>query len=181
VLLAHLERDLGEFTGDKGAMKPETDLDFSLLQFDDRPDAGVTATVTFGLSIHVLRARDGRERREELVLLLERAFDADAMELAANIGRYVLAEHVALAEGETVGTPAQAAGQLDRLAVASPEPFPTRFTRCDEFDPPVDLVWLLPFAASEHHVVAEHGWRDLLDALRTRGQSPYDLRRDVVL
>jgi hypothetical protein len=181
VLLAHLERDLGEFTGAKGAMKPETGFEFSLLQFDDRPEDDVTATITFGLSVHVLTQRDGRERRQELVLLLRSPFDEDALEIAANIGRYVLEEHVALAEGETIRMPIQTGGRLDRLVVAPPAEFPDRFARCDEFDPPADFVWLLPFASSEHHVVAEHGWRDLVDELRAQGQSPYDLLRETVL
>ena len=180
-LLDHLERDLGEFTGAKGAMKPETALGFSLLQFDDRPEDDVTATVTFGVSIHLLTQRDGRERRQELLLLLRTPFDEDALQIAANIGRYVLDEHVALAEGETIGMPPQAGGRLDRLVAAPPAAFAERFARCNEFDPPVDFVWLLPFAASEHHLVAEHGWRDLVDELRTQGLSPYDLLRDVVL
>jgi Suppressor of fused protein (SUFU) len=181
VLLTHLERDLGEFTGANAAMKPETDLDFSLLQFDDRPESGVTATVTFGVSVHMLTGRDSRERREELVVLLQRPFDHEALDMAANIGRYLLDEHVALAEGETIRMPAQGGGRLDRLVAALPDPFPDRFARCDEFDPPIEFVWLLPFAQSEHHLVAEHGWRDLLDEVRAHGHSPYDLLRNVVL
>jgi hypothetical protein len=181
ILLHHLERDLGEYTGAKGAMEPESDLGFSLLQFEDRPEDGVTATVTFGLSVHVLTQRDGREGRQELVVLLHSPFDEDALQIAANIGRYVLDEHVALAEGETIGMPAQAGGRLDRLVATPPAAFPERFARCRDFDPPVDFAWLLPFATTEHHLVAEHGWRDLIDELRTQGQSPYDLLRDVVL
>jgi hypothetical protein len=180
-LLDHLERDLGEYTGARGAMEPETNLGFSLLHFEGKPEEGVTATVTFGLSVHVVTQRDGRERRQELVLLLRSPFDEDALQIAANIGRYVLDEHVALAEGETIGMPTQAGGRLDRLVAAPPAAFAERFARCNELDPPVDFIWLLPFAASEHHLVAEHGWRDLVDELRTQGQSPYDLLRDVVL
>jgi Suppressor of fused protein (SUFU) len=179
-VLKHFERDLGEFAG-AGVMKPETDLDFSLLQFDDRPEDGVTATVTFGLSIHVLNGRDAVQRREELILLLQRDFDGQALDAAANIGRYLLDEHVALVEGETVGMPGQADSTLDRLVVAAPEPFAPRFARYDDADLAVEIVWLLPFAPSEHHIVAEHGWRDLLQHIRAIGASPYDLLRPVVL
>lgn len=162
-------------------MRPQTGLEFSLLQFDDRPEDGVTATVTFGLSVHILTQQDGRERRQELVLLLCSPFDEDALEIATNIGCYVIAEHVALAEGETIRMPLQDGGRLDRLVVAPPAEFPNRLARCDTFDPPVDFLWLLPFASSEHHLVAEHGWRDLVDELRAQGQSPHDLLRETVL
>jgi hypothetical protein len=60
-------------------------------------------------------------------------------------------------------------GALDRLVVALPEPFPDRFARCDEFEPPVELLWFLPFAASEQHIVTDHGWRELL-ALDSRAR-----------
>jgi hypothetical protein len=72
-------------------------------------------------------------------------------------------------------------GTLDRLVVALPEPFPDRFARCDEFEPPVELLWFLPFAASEQHIVTDHGWRELLHWIRERGESPYDLDRTTVL
>lgn len=181
VLLEHLERDLGEFTATKGAMNAETGLDFSLLQFDDRPDSGVTATVTFGVSVHVLGGRDGSERREELIVLLRRSFDQEALEIAANIGQYLLDEHIALVEGETISMPPQRGSRLDRLVATSPVPLPGRFARCNQFEPPVDLVWLLPFAESEHHIVAEHGSRDLLRWIGERRESPYDLRRTPVV
>ena len=93
----------------------------------------------------------------------------------------LLDEHVALVEGETVGMPGQAGSALDRLVVAAPQPFAPRFARCDDADPAVEIVWLLPFAPSEHHIVAEHGWRDLLQHIRAIGASPYDLLRPVVL
>jgi hypothetical protein len=47
VILEHVARDLGEYSG-RGVAKPESGLEFSLLQFDDQPNPGVTATITFG-------------------------------------------------------------------------------------------------------------------------------------
>jgi hypothetical protein len=179
-ILEHLERDLGEYTG-RGVARPESSLGFSLLQFDDRPDLGVTATVTLGVSAHLLQGSDGHDRREELMLLLRREFDEVALQIAANVGSYALEEHIALAEGETMGVPKEGDGGLDRLVVARPEPFSDRLARCDDLEPPVEFVWLLPFAESEHHIVAEHGWRDLLHWVREREFDPYDLRRQVVL
>jgi hypothetical protein len=181
ILLEHVERDLGEYTGAKGMAGPESELGFSLLQFEDRPESDVTATITLGLSAHVLRGRDGGDRREELIVLLRQEFDEAALQLAANIGSYVLEEHIALIEGETASMPKQPGSVLDRLAVARPEPFSARLARCDSFDPPVEFVWLLPFASSEHHIVAEHGWSDLLHWIRNGSQDPYDLGRNVVL
>jgi hypothetical protein len=65
--------------------------------------------------------------------------------------------------------------------VARPDPFPKTFGHCDEFEPPVVFVWLLPFAGNEHHIIAEHGWRDLLYWARERELDPYDLGRPLVL
>ena len=180
VLLDHLERDLGEFRG-RGLAEPETSLDFSLFQFDDRPEDGVTTTVTFGISTHVLTGRDGSERRQELLLALRADLDDAALDIAANIGAYVVDRHVALLEGETMRTPTEEDLKVDMLVAATPAPFPSRLSVCPEFEPPVEIVWLLPFAESEHHIVAEHGWRDLLHWLRERRLDVYDLARETVL
>lgn len=175
-LLGCLETELGECR----TARWDSDLPFSVLQFDDQPELDVTATLTFGIFTHVLTGPDGVERRQELMVLLRRGLDEEALQIAANVGAYVIEEHVALAEGETVGMP-QRDGNLDRLIVARPDPFPETFGRCDDFAPPVEFAWLLPFAGSEHHIVAEHGWRDLLHWIRARGLDPYDLARPVVL
>jgi hypothetical protein len=179
-VLEHLERDLGQYTG-QGVAKPESGLGFSLLQFADRPSPGVTATVTFGLSTHLLRARDGGDRREELLVLLREEFDEMALQIVANVGSYALGEHIALSEGETVGMPKDRDSDLDRLVVARPEPLPDQLARCDDFEPPVEFFWLLPSAGSERHMVVEHGWRELLAWIDKRGEDPYDLRRAAIL
>jgi hypothetical protein len=176
-LLGCLEKELGKCR----TAKWDSDLPFSVLQFDDQPEPDLTTTLTFGISTHVLSGRDGFERRQELMVLLRRGLDEEALQIAANVGAYVIDAHVALAEGETVRMPRRRDGNLDRLVVAPPDPFPEEVGRCDEFDPPVELVWLLPFAGSEHHIVAEHGWRDLLHWMRERELDPYDLSRPVVL
>jgi len=179
-VLEHLERDLGEYSG-QGVAKPESGLGFSLLQFPDRPSPGVTATVTFGISTHLLRARDERDRREELLVLLREEFDETALQIAANVGSYALAGHTALSEGETVAMPKDRDSDLDRLVVARPDPFPDRLARCDDFEPPVEFFWLLPAAGSEDHMVVDHGWRELLAWIRKRGEDPFDLRRAAIL
>jgi hypothetical protein len=180
VLLEHLERDLGAYTG-RGAARPETKLPFSLLQFDDRPRPQVTATVTFGVSAHVLRDREGENHRLELLVLLDRTVDEEALDIAANVGVYLLDEHVALLEGETVAMPQQSGSRLDTIVAATPDPFPARLASCERCDPPVEVIWLLPFARSESHLVVEHGWRDLLEALSDQGHAPWDLMRPAVL
>ena len=136
-LLAHLERDLGRYEG-AGLVKPEADLPFSLRQFRDRPEDGVTSTVTYGIGEHVVVGSDARE---------------------------------------TIRLPVELDRELDLLVAAAPEPFPARFARCRSFEPPIEIVWLVPFAGGEHHIVAEHGWRDLLHWLRERELDVYDLRR----
>ena len=73
------------------------------------------------------------------------------------------------------GSPAELRDSLDRLIVARPEH--VDLADCEELEPPVGILWLLPFATDESHVALEHGWRDLLDWLRSSGADPYDLRR----
>jgi hypothetical protein len=46
----------------------------------------VTASVTFGIGSHVLTGSDGVDRRQELLVILRRAFDETAITLAAGIG-----------------------------------------------------------------------------------------------
>jgi hypothetical protein len=179
VLLEHLERDLGAYTG-RGAARPESKLPFSLLQFHDRPAPQVTATVTFGVSTHVLVGGDGKNHHQELLVLLDRAADEEGLHIAANVGVYLLDEHVALLEGETIAMPRQSESRLDTIVAATPDLFPARLATCERCDPPVEFIWLLPFAKSESHLVVEHGWRDLLKALGDRGHAPWDLTRPAV-
>jgi hypothetical protein len=178
LLLAHLERDLGPYTG-RGVARPEWELDFSVLRFADRPEPGVSATVTLGLSAHVLEGSDRRPRRQELLVALRSELDESALEIAANVGAYVLDRHVAVLEGESIALPPPARddSRLDTLFCAQPEPFP-RLARCGDG---VEVVWLLPCARAELHIATEHGVPDLLHWIREGGEDPYDLGRTPVL
>lgn len=180
VLLGHLERDLGAFAGD-GVLARDWELQFSALQFPDRPERGVTATVTFGVSKHVLEGADRRPRRQELLVTLRGALDDTALDVVANVGAYVLERHVALLAGESIAMPPAGDSQLDALVAAMPEPFPPRLARCDGIDDGVEIVWLLPCSRPELHVAVEHGVDDLLRHIRERGEDPYDLARTPVL
>lgn len=180
VLLGHLERDLGPYTG-RGVGTRDWDLPFSLLQFPDRPRSGVDATVTFGVSTHVFEGGDGRPRRQELLTTLLSELDAAAVDIAANVGGYVLERHVALLEGESIAMPTRAGSRLDALVATRPEPFPDRLARCEDVEGGVEIVWLLPCARTELHITKEHGVPDLLRAIGERGEDPYDLARTPVL
>ena len=176
VLMDHLERFLGEFSG-RGTAEPEWNVPFSVLQFDDVPEREVTTLVTFGISNHLLVGSDEGERRQEVLLSMRKQYDDVSVEIAVSIGAYLVDRHVALLEGETVAIPAELRGSLDRLVVARPDHIDSGLARCEGFQPPVDVLWLLPFAPDESHVAIEHGWRDLLAWLRSSEADPYDLRR----
>lgn len=175
-LMDHLERALGPFSG-RGVAAPEWELPFSVWAFDDRPEQGVTAHVTFGISTHLLTGSDGTERRQELLLTLRPRWDETAVDIAANVGAYLLDRHVALLEGETVGIPLDLGTGIDRLLATRPLPFAPPFGRCEAFEPPVELIWLVPFAAAETHIATDHGVRELLDLLEEAGADAYDLAR----
>ena len=100
-----------------------------------------------------------------------------AVDLAVSVGGYLLDRHVALVEGEVVAMPEELHGSLDRMIVALPAHLSDALARCDDFEPPVEIVWLLPFAADESHVAIEHGWRAPFDWLRDEGGDPYDPSR----
>ena len=139
----------------------------------------MTACATFGVSTHALAARDGSTYRHEVLVFLR---DGEAaLQICANIGAYLLDEHVGLLEGETMAMHLEADAALDRLVVAAPDPPYAHLGRCDELDEPVELVRLLPFAQSEHHVVIEHGWRELLRWLDEYGYDSYDLNRGTII
>ena len=141
------------------------------------PEPGVTTLVTFEISEHILVAADGTEHRQELLLSLRKQFDAASVDIAVSVGAHLLDRHIALVEGESVAIPAELRGSLDRMVVARPDHIDPELAPCDGFEPPVEIVWLLPYAADESHVAIEHGWRDLLDWLRSSGADPYDLAR----
>ena len=178
-VLHWLERDLGPYRG-RGVAKPEWDAEFSVLQFDDRPVHDVTASVTFGIGSHVLTGSDGVDRRQELLVILRRAFDETAITLAAGIGSYLVDEHVALLEGETVRAPREL-GVTMMLVGAPPDRFMPGIVRFGDAEPPLEVVWLVPFHESEHHVISQHGWRDLMRLLDERELDPFDLAREALL
>jgi len=64
---------------------------------------------------------------------------------------------------------------------ASPAWFISGIERFGDAEPPFEVVWLLPFHKSEHHVVSQHGWRDLLRLLEESDLDPFDLAREAVL
>ncbi|MDQ3067424.1 MAG: hypothetical protein M3R12_09790 [Actinomycetota bacterium] len=64
--------------------------------------------------------------------------------------------------------------EVERLI---PEGRHVRPLTAEVYWPPVDVLWLLPFAPDESHVAIEHGWGDLLAWLRSSEADPYDLRR----
>ena len=158
-MLQWLEGELGPYRG-RGVAKPDWEAEFSVLQFDDRPAQGVTASITFGIGSHVLTGADGIKRRQELLVTLRRALDETAITLAAGIGSYLVDEHVALLEGETVRAPREL-GVTMMLVGACPAWFMPGILRFGDADPPLEVVWLVPFHESEHHVVSRHGWREL--------------------
>jgi len=176
VLMDHLERSLGEFSG-RGTAASEWNIPFSVWQFDDVPEQDVTTLVTFGISAHLLVGSDQAEHRQEVLVSMRTQFDDESVDIAVSIGAYLLDRHVALLEGETVAIPAELRGSLDRMVVARPDHIDPELARCEGFEPAVELLWLLPFAPDESHVAIEHGWRDLLAWLRSSEADPYDLRR----
>jgi hypothetical protein len=187
-LLDHLEAGLG---GDRWmTYEADREIPFTIFAAPDRPADGVTTTFSFGISQHVLAGQDGSDRSQELLISLRRDLDDAALQIVANIGVYILDRHVALLEGETIrlpapaeaiGLPARDEPRLDWLVAAPPVPFAPSFATFAEASPPIELVWLLPFAEIEHHVVVEHGWRDLLRWLEEKELDPYDLRRAAVV
>jgi Suppressor of fused protein (SUFU) len=179
VVLRWLERELGPYRGG-GVAKPEWDAQFSVLQFQDRPTDGVTVSVTFGIGAHVLVGADGVGRRQELLVALREAFAETAITLVAGVGSYLLDDHLALVEGETIRAPHELGVEM-MLVAARPDAVAPRLVRFDEVEPPLELAWLLPFHEIEYHVVVGHGWPDLLALLAERGLDPFDLERRAVV
>jgi Suppressor of fused protein (SUFU) len=89
-------------------------------------------------------------------------------------------EHVALLEGETVRAPREL-GVTMMLVGAPPDRFMPGIVRFGDADPPLEVVWLLPFHESEHHVISQHGWRELMRLLDERELDPFDLAREALL
>ena len=173
-LLDHLEGSLGSYAG-KGVVEPEWNVPFSVLRFEDVPEEGVGTHVTLGLSDHVLVGADGKKRRQELLLSVRQP--ELALDLAVSVGMYVLERPVALLEGEIVNIPVELRGSLTQMVAARPDHVDPALARCDVMEHPVEVVWLLPFAADESHVPTAHGWRALLAWIREEGADPFDVER----
>jgi Suppressor of fused protein (SUFU) len=177
MLLAHLERGLGGRYAGAGITAPEWNLPFSAFRFVDRPETGVNALTTFGLSSHAFTGADGMDHHQEILLTLRSRWDDVALQIIASLGAYMLDGHRALVEGETIAIPRELKLPLDFLVAAKPDPFAPGLGRCGECEPEVEIVWLLPYAADEEHVVTAHGWRDLVELLEESGSDGYDLAR----
>jgi hypothetical protein len=99
--------------------------------------------VSFGLGRHLLEGR-----RQEILLALRPTWDEVATHIIVSVGMYVLDRHLPLNVGETVGIPPQLETATRTLVVASAEELAEGLGVCLEYEPPVEILWLMPTGAN---------------------------------
>ena len=137
-LLPHLERALGSYMGG-GLAEPEWNVPFSAFRWPDSPEAGINTLVSFGLGRHLFQGR-----RQEILLALRPTWDEVAMHIVVSVGMYLLDRHLPLNVGETVGIPPQLETATRTLVVVSAEELAPGLGVCLEYEPPVEILWLMP-------------------------------------
>jgi hypothetical protein len=146
-LLPHLERALGSFSGE-GFAEPEWNIPFSAFRWPNSPETGINTLVSFGLGRHLFQGR-----RQEILLALRPTWDEVAVHIIVSVGMYVLDRHLPLNVGETVGIPPQLETATRTLVVASSEELAEGLGVCFEYEPPVEILWLMPTGANGRFVL----------------------------
>lgn len=137
-LLPHYERFLGPFSGD-GVFEPEWNVPFSTLRWRGVIAEDVDVVTTLGLGRHVLSGR-----RQEILVALRSVWEDVALPIVASVGAYVVDRHAPLNVDEVIAIPPELATPLDALAVASADLLVQGLGLCRDYEPPIEILWLLP-------------------------------------
>lgn len=178
----HLEHFLGPVA--RGWATPAEPEGVQVCLFRGRPDADSVVYSTLGLSRHVLRMSDGREVREELVIVLRESFTHETMSnLLFHIAEPVVAQHCALLRGEAIclGYPLSPGSLCKHLYVAMPVVLPDGFSTCTATSPATVFAWLIPITDPELRMIQSAGWGAFEELLESRDVDLLDLNRTSVL
>lgn len=172
----HVERYLGRM--DQGwAVSDPAGVQVAL--FRDRPQPGVNAFVTLGLSRHVLQMPKG-DIREELLCCAGSEFSADRIaQFLGSLGDHVALTHRALLRGSVVGpgNPIIPDLPMRYVYVSAPTVLPDSFEQFDESVPATVFPWVIPIYDYEADFVRTNGWSSFEDLLEAREPDLYDLAR----
>ena len=151
-LLPHFERSLGPYCGE-GVAEPEWNVPFSAFRWPDAPEPGVSTLVTFGLARHLFAGR-----RQELLLALRPVWDEVALSILVSVGMYALDRHAPLNVGETVRIPEELDTPVQRLAVVPADELAPGLGLCREYEPPVEVLWLIPQDGDDRFELGDRHW-----------------------
>ena len=75
------------------------------------------------------------------------------MHIMVSVGMYVLDRHLPLNLGETVGIPPELETAARTLVVVSAEDLAQGLGICLEYEPPVEILWLMPTGVNGRFVL----------------------------
>jgi hypothetical protein len=142
-LLPHYERFLGPFSG-HGVLEPEWNAPFSALRWRGVIEADVDVVATLGVGRHVLNGR-----RQEILVALRSVWEDVALPIVASVGTYVVDRHAPLNVDEVIAIPAELGTPADALVVASADALVQDLGLCREYEPPIEILWLVPRATRD--------------------------------
>lgn len=180
-LLKHLEAHLGRFVG---ATRVE-EVDLPALAFAERPVAGATALVTFGLSKHALAPAEAPTYQELLIAARHRWATRDLATLLLVVAAEVLESHQPLVHGRVLGPAGPVCPGARLEALLCTVPLRTLFggglgtfkDAADPAAPRIDIVQLVPISAREAGIVERDGHEGVLARLNEKGAGILDLDR----
>jgi hypothetical protein len=178
----HLEHHLGPIKrGWSSASGPE---DIQVCCFPGQPDASASTYATLGLSHHVLKMKDAREVRQELVMSFHTEHAPEALpSLLFHVAERMIREHAALLRGEVIslGHPVVPGTEMTALYASLPVLLPDDFATFSGTSPTTVFVWLFPILPAEARYIADHGWSAFEDALEQRSPDLLDPHRRSVI
>jgi hypothetical protein len=83
-------------------------------------------------------------RRQAVLMALRSEWEDAALSIVVTVGAYVVDRHAPLNLGETVRIPHELKTPTEKVVVASADELVTGLGLCADYDPPVEILWLVP-------------------------------------
>jgi hypothetical protein len=163
ILFDHYEANLGKMTS-SSSLKGMPKQDFLVFIYEGQPYEDCTTYVTVGVSDHPLHSRRTHcDERLEYMICAESTYDQKLM-VAVLMGlavRSTDSRETAGIHGVWTGVgPVIIGGNplFEHFYLTNPGHFAASIDRCDDVEPPIQIVQVIPITSGEHAFIVAHGW-----------------------
>lgn len=167
--LQHAEKYLGQIT--QGWKDEKSVPGLQIVAFADVPEPGTNTFLSLGLSNHLLKLKDSRQIRQELMISMDVSSSPEIhVSLLFSLCEAILARHQGLLRGEVIPLAKQLATKLglDSVYCAIPVLLDPKFATYQDEATTIVTVWIIPIYASEAAFVSAHGWEAFEDLMEEK-------------